>query len=326
MPFSGPNGSEAKFAQDRARGALGRRRGHACHSLSGGRPRLHVLHPSMIAGREGMRSEPYFHPEFGCLAPTSRFRREVRLGFLSLLFGIGIGVAAVTALSTATRDRDSGWVSPVQSADADASLPTTKTLPDSGKSSLSPAGRTNAATNEKGNLPINASQPAAPAGNLGNSGRDAKTSCQNDDLTCLSDGRSSAKPRSVSRPTQITDLGRLPLGRSDASASSAIPSDGSPAVTPRAPYAPTAPNVMPQKTTAGTIRKEDPAAGRDSTSLSRKIPQKTPRTQNPERRKAPASYASREDRAGREVPPDEEARRPYARSASSPKGFWAWSW
>jgi hypothetical protein len=274
-----------------------------------------------------MRSEPYFHPEFGCLAPTSRFRREVRLGFLSLLFGIGIGVAAVTALSTATRDRDSGWVSPVQSAGADASLPTTKTLPDSGNSSLSPAGRTNAATNEKGNLPINASQPAAPAGNLGNSGRDAKTSCQNDDLTCLSDGRSSAKPRLVSRPTQITDLGRLPLGRSDASASSAIPSDGSPAVTPRAPYAPTAPNVTPQKTTAETIRKEHPAAGRDSTSLlSRKIPQKTPRTQNPERRKAPASYASREDRAGREVPPDEEARRPYARSASSPKGFWAWSW
>jgi hypothetical protein len=54
-----------------------------------------------------MRPEPYFHPEFGCLAPTSRFRREVRLGFLSLLFRIGIGVVAVTGLSKATRDRDS---------------------------------------------------------------------------------------------------------------------------------------------------------------------------------------------------------------------------
>jgi hypothetical protein len=214
-----------------------------------------------------MRSEPYFHPEFGCLAPTSRFRREVRLGFLSLLFGIGIGVAAVTALSTATRDRDRGSVSAVQRGGAGASLPITKTLPDVRNSSLSPAGRTDPATNERGNLPINASQPAAPAGNLGNSARDSQTSCQNDDLACLSDGPPSAKPSLVGRPTQISDLGRLPLGRSDASASSATPSDGSSAVTPRTPYAPTAPNVTPQKTTAETIRKEDPAAGRDSTSL-----------------------------------------------------------
>jgi hypothetical protein len=244
-----------------------------------------------------MRPEPYFHPEFGCLAPTSRFRREVRLGFLSLLFGIGIGVVAVTALSTATRDRDSGSLSPVQAGGAGAFLP---------------AGRTNAVTNEKGNLPIHDSQPAAPADNFGNSRRDAKPSCQNDDLTCLSDGRPAAKPRLISRPTQITDLGRLPLGRSDGSG---FPPDGS-AVTPRAP--PTAPNVTRQKTTAGTIGKED------STSQPRKIPQKTPRNQNTEAQKAPVSYASREDRGRRGVPPD-EVRRPYAGSAASPKGFWAWS-
>jgi hypothetical protein len=262
-----------------------------------------------------MRPEPYFHPEFGCLAPTSRFRREVRLGFLSLLFGIGMGVVAVTALSTATRDRDSGSLSPVQAGGAGAFLPTFKTLPGSGNPSPSPAGRTNAVTNEKGNLPIHDSQPAAPADNFGNSRRDAKPSCQNDDLTCLSDGRPAAKPRLISRPTQITDLGRLPLGRSDGSGFGAIPPDGS-AVTPRAP--PTAPNVTPQKTTAGTIGKED------STSQPRKIPQKTPRNQNTEAQKAPASYPSREDRGRRGVPPD-EVRRPYAGSAASPKGFWAWS-
>ena len=265
-----------------------------------------------------MRSEPYFHPEFGCLAPTSRFRREVRLGFLSLLFGIGIGAVAVTALSTATRNRDSGSVSDVEPGQSRVSLPTTKTLPAAGNFSLPPAARTDAETNE----PSDASQPVAPAGIFGNSGRDAKPSCQNDDPACLSDGRPSTKPRLLGRPTQISDLGRLPLGRSGASASSAPPSDGLPAVTPQAPDAPTAPNVTLQKTTAGTIRKEDPA---DSTSRSRKIPQKTPRTQNPERQKAPANYASPEDRGGREVPPDEEARRPYARSGSSPKGFWAWS-
>jgi hypothetical protein len=41
----------------------------------------------------------YVHPEFGLLSPTPRLRRELRVAFFSLLFGIGIGAAAVIALS-----------------------------------------------------------------------------------------------------------------------------------------------------------------------------------------------------------------------------------
>jgi hypothetical protein len=46
-----------------------------------------------------MRSDRYVHPEFGLLSPMPRLRRELRTAFLSVLFGIGIGAAAVIALS-----------------------------------------------------------------------------------------------------------------------------------------------------------------------------------------------------------------------------------
>lgn len=45
-----------------------------------------------------MRSD-YLHPEFGWLSPTPRLRRELRTAFFSVLFGIGIGAAAIIALN-----------------------------------------------------------------------------------------------------------------------------------------------------------------------------------------------------------------------------------
>src|SRR5438874_7021717 len=49
--------------------------------------------------RKCMLSDHYVHPEFGYLSPTRRWRRELRIAFFSGLFGIGIGAAAVIALS-----------------------------------------------------------------------------------------------------------------------------------------------------------------------------------------------------------------------------------
>jgi|RhiMetdeSRZDD1v2_1073273.scaffolds.fasta_scaffold68287_3 hypothetical protein len=46
-----------------------------------------------------MHSERYVHPEFGFLSPTPRLRRDLRTALLWLLLGIGIGAAAVIALS-----------------------------------------------------------------------------------------------------------------------------------------------------------------------------------------------------------------------------------
>jgi hypothetical protein len=55
-----------------------------------------------------MHSERYVHPEFGFLSPTPRLRRDLRTAFLSLLFGIGIGAAAVIALS-GNNNGDDTW-------------------------------------------------------------------------------------------------------------------------------------------------------------------------------------------------------------------------
>jgi hypothetical protein len=46
-----------------------------------------------------MHSERYVHPEFGFLSPTPQLRRDLRTALLSLLFGIGMGVTAMIALS-----------------------------------------------------------------------------------------------------------------------------------------------------------------------------------------------------------------------------------
>jgi hypothetical protein len=46
-----------------------------------------------------MHSDHYLHPEFGCLSPTPRLQRELRTAFFSVLFGIGIGAAAMIALN-----------------------------------------------------------------------------------------------------------------------------------------------------------------------------------------------------------------------------------
>src|SRR5438445_7997798 len=51
-----------------------------------------------------MRSDHYLHPEFGCLSPTPRLRRELRTAFFSVLFGIGIGAAAIIALNGKNTD------------------------------------------------------------------------------------------------------------------------------------------------------------------------------------------------------------------------------
>jgi hypothetical protein len=58
-----------------------------------------------------MPSERYVHPEFGFLAPTPRLRRDLRTALLSLLLGIGIGAAAVIALSGNNEGDDTQGVS-----------------------------------------------------------------------------------------------------------------------------------------------------------------------------------------------------------------------
>jgi hypothetical protein len=72
-----------------------------------------------------MRSELYIHPEFGVLAPTPRLRRELRIAFFSLLFGISVGVVAVSAMRAGARSGDGRVASPAV-AEGPAAAPNTQ--------------------------------------------------------------------------------------------------------------------------------------------------------------------------------------------------------
>jgi hypothetical protein len=159
-----------------------------------------------------MHSDRYFHPEFGWLAPSSRLRREVRVGFFSMLFGLGIGVAAVTALTMGAHHRDSGSAPVVQNGDA-------KPLPDTKPAKrVEAASHTNPVPNERENHAVNVTRPSAPATEY-NSDRGTEKLCLTGD-TCRNEAPPPANPRRV----ELAPIARIPIGRSDNSGSSTTPS------------------------------------------------------------------------------------------------------
>jgi hypothetical protein len=70
-----------------------------------------------------MHSDHYVHPEFGLLAPTSRLKRELRIGFFSLLLGIAIGVVALNSMRPVERSEDGLVASPVVAEGPVTALP-----------------------------------------------------------------------------------------------------------------------------------------------------------------------------------------------------------
>ena len=55
----------------------------------------------------------YVHPEFGCFCPTPRFRRELRIAFVSILFGAISAALSIVALSAGGRNADPPTVASV---------------------------------------------------------------------------------------------------------------------------------------------------------------------------------------------------------------------
>ena len=159
-----------------------------------------------------MHSDRYLHPEFGCLAPTRRLRRELRVAFFSMLFGLGIGVLAVSAISVGDRDLDSRSVSPLVTRDAVAAHSVPPQAAGGEDHERLEAVRISAdrATTEK---EVHDSKPNASTGDIGNADPNAKTACEENNLACLNEVRSVAKSRGVA-PGAANDghpLARLPL-------------------------------------------------------------------------------------------------------------------
>jgi hypothetical protein len=238
-----------------------------------------------------MRSGRYIHPEFGYLAPTGRFRRELKVGLLSTLFGVGIGVAAVTALSRDHRGAASG---PATSS-AVAAAPSSGL--DSGGSDGNIAATNLQATGsstKKVNQPIKANPQDLSRGGANSSG-DVKQACQDGDRSCSR--VSLARPRrgSVFPTNDPPATARLSLGRSDASSET----------------------VQAESQITGLPQAGVESVGAETTPLPRHKPSKIARNQNYPQRKL--------DDHLRVEPGNISGRTTSATRPASPRGFWAWS-
>jgi hypothetical protein len=163
-----------------------------------------------------MRSDHYLHPEFGFLVPTGRLRRELRVGLLSMLFGVGIGVTAVTALSIGSRDHHQGAE---HSARTGGAVVTASGAAREDGGNGRRVGTASTDPNETVTQTADhasAKQPDASAGGEGNSADHVKGACQGTaDLSCAKAGVGAAR-RALPRMHDAPAIARLPLGRSTA--------------------------------------------------------------------------------------------------------------
>jgi hypothetical protein len=153
-----------------------------------------------------MGSDHHFHPEFGWLAPTSRFRRELRIGFFSMLFGLSIGAMAVSALS-GVGSRNAGTNSESRVAAPDVVAPSI--------TEASPNGADNK-RREASSIKIDPSNPITKDtdGLQRDSGRaNAGNACDGNKAGCLENTRrASERPAANHEPA----IARIPLGRAEA--------------------------------------------------------------------------------------------------------------
>jgi hypothetical protein len=135
-----------------------------------------------------MHSERYVHPEFGFLSPTPRWRRDLRTAFLSLLFGIGIGAAAMIALSGNNNGDDTQGPHGVSSASVTSEEPTETVL---GYNSPQAAGM------EKRVNKDNTSKPD------GNRKTHATTTCEGNNSDCRNGPPPPGKPGGTQMPATV---------------------------------------------------------------------------------------------------------------------------
>jgi hypothetical protein len=257
-----------------------------------------------------MRSDHYIHPEFGYLAPTGRFRRELKVGLLSVLFGMAIGVAAVSGISLGSREHDRHSE---PSAAAHGIVPGSPIHEEGsdGRRGVAPAGASEPST-QNADPNIAASKPDPSTGRIRNSALTVKEACPgNVDAACSSKGEhAGSRPRPLPPITGSPAIARLPLGRSGPSSSGTSQSDVRPDLTPATPLAKQLP--APADTERGKQKKK---------ALS----------QNASRHFEINSANSREDSENISTARAEESqtRRLGPRSARDssdhPRGFWAWS-
>jgi hypothetical protein len=240
-----------------------------------------------------MHSERYVHPEFGFLSPTPRLRRDLRTAFFSVLFGIGIGAAAVIALSGNNNGDDTRGPHGGRSASVISEEPTEGVLDEN---SPQPAGIEKSVNKDHTSKPNGSTAEA----NSENRKTNATTTCEGNNSVCRKVPPPAGKPSATQTPASV-------------GTTSAAPSTSS----------------EPASEHSTADRSEDRAGDPpQSKPLTHKKPSKTARNPNRLQQEAP-NY--REDRAaswtGRGYDrPVGELGRAYSLDPSFGRtGFWDWS-
>jgi hypothetical protein len=143
-----------------------------------------------------MHLERYVHPEFGFLSPTPRLRRDLRTAFLSLLFGIGIGAAAVIALSGNNNGDDTRGPHGVRSASVVSEEPTETVL---GYNSQQAAGIEKRVNKDPTTKPDGSTAEASSE----NRNTHATTTCEGNNSGCRNVPPPAGKPGATQMPATL---------------------------------------------------------------------------------------------------------------------------
>jgi hypothetical protein len=229
-----------------------------------------------------MPSSQYLHPEFGYFAPTSRWRRDLKVAVFSALFG---AIASAGSLAVLIADRDSKTDGTVTTAGVE--VPKTQSVSEAGAAAqpTPQASRASLPTAETTPSPTDGANTARPetdgksnAAKPDASGAAGSKAACDDSTWSYLDGKCvpQDKPRKL-RLRAANDspaIGRAPVGRSTApappaasgsddpqgsapppEAAQAKPADAAAPAEPPAPSA--APAKKPQKTARSHSRRRD---------------------------------------------------------------------
>ena len=223
-----------------------------------------------------MPSSQYLHPEFGYLGSTSRWRHDLKVAVVSILFG---AIAGAGGLAVLIADYDTRTDGPTTTARVEASAaqpasdpaPTAQPTPQASRASL-PAPETTPSPTEGASTARPETDGKSNAGKPHAGGAAASKAACDDSTWSYLDGRCvpQDKPRKLRRraANDAPAIGSAPVGRSTAPAApaasgfddpqgSASPPSGAVQATPAdavAPAEPPAPSAAPAKKPQKTAR------------------------------------------------------------------------